>query len=206
MLSRFIALFELATGRPLAEEDQGSASRAQVVVRATLASVVFGSVYGLAAGSTDIALAVSNLYKIPMVVILSSLCALPAGLLTWKLTGAQTRAGDLFLGVAAGNFTATLVLAAMAPIVALYYHTSGFLGGTLALAASALAVGLGLFNVVRSVLSRRPEGVSRRVVALPLAVLIGAQLAALVQFIHVASPILPETTVFDGGVDAMMDS
>jgi hypothetical protein len=29
-------------------------------------------------------------------------------------------------------------------------------------------------------------------------------MAALIQFIHVASPILPEVTLFDGGVDAMV--
>jgi hypothetical protein len=41
-------------------------------------------------------------------------------------------------------------------------------------------------------------------VALPMVVLMGAQLAAMVQFIYIASPILPEVTVFDGGVDAIL--
>lgn len=205
-MQNFTALFDLATGKPLSREEQGTTQRLHVVVQATLASIGFAALYGLAAGSTDIALAVGNLYKVPMVIVLSTACALPAGLLTWKLTGGPSRATDLLLGVAAGNFTATLVLASLAPIVALYYHSSGFMGGALALGAGALAVGLGLFNLVRAVLNRVPAEASRGLAAIPVTVLVCAQLAALVQFIHVASPILPEITVFDGGVDAMLGS
>ena len=131
--------------------------------------------------------------------------ALPAGLLTWKMSGAKNRASDLIIAVASGNFTATLVLASLAPIVALYYHTSGYMGGALALGAASLALLVGLTNAVRAVFSRIPGGVTRSTAILPLAVLLCAQLASLVQFIHVASPILPEVTVFDGGMDAIID-
>lgn len=204
-MKRFLELFDLATGKPLSDEQEGSAHRLQLVTRSTLAAMVFAAIYGLAAGSTDLALALGNTFKMPMVILLSTLCALPAGLLTWKLLGAENRASDLLLGAAAGNFTATLVLAAMAPIVALYYHTSGNMGGTLALASGGLALALGIFNVCRAVINRIPEGVGRGKVMLPLAILVGVQMAALIQFIHVASPILPEVTVFDGGIDAMID-
>ena len=198
-------LFELASGKPLSQEEEGSARRMQLVIRATLASVLFAALYGIAAGSTDLNLALSNLYKMPMVILLSTVCALPVGLLTWKMTGAKNRASDLMIAIASGNFTATLVLASLAPIVALYYHTSGYMGGALALGAASLALLLGLYNAVRAVFSRIPPGVTRRTAIVPLAVLLAAQLAALVQFIHVASPILPEVTVFDGGMDAIID-
>ena len=198
-------LFNLASGEPLSQEEEGSARRMQLVIRATLASVLFAALYGMAAGSTDWGLALQNLYKMPMVILLSTACALPAGLLAWKMSGAKNRASDLLIAVASGNFTATLVLAALAPIVALYYHTSGYMGGALALGAASLALLFGLYNAVRAVLSRLPGGISRTTAAVPLAVLLCAQLASLVQFIHVASPILPEVTVFDGGMDAIID-
>ena len=198
-------LFELASGTPLSQEEEGSARRLQLVIRATLASVFFAAFYGLAAGSTDLGLAMGNLYKLPMVILLSTACALPAGLLTWKMSGAKNRASDLLIAVASGNFTATLVLASLAPIVALYYHTSGYMGGALALCVASLALLLGLSNAVRAVLSRIPSEVTRFAALTPLAVLLCAQMASLVQFIHVASPILPEVTVFDGGMDAIIE-
>lgn len=198
-------LFELASGQPLSQEEEGSARRMQLVIRATLASVLFAAFYGIAAGSTDWGLALGNLYKMPMVILLSTACALPAGLLTWKMSGAKNRASDLLIAVASGNFTATLVLAALAPIVALYYHTSGYMGGALALGAASLALLVGLYNAVRAVFSRIPGDVARSTAIVPLVVLLSAQLASLVQFIHVASPILPEVTVFDGGMDAIID-
>ncbi|MDP2305462.1 MAG: hypothetical protein Q8P18_05500 [Pseudomonadota bacterium] len=212
----FLELFNLAGGKPLSKEEEGGTRRAQIVVRATLASVVFAAIYGLAAGSTDMALAVSNVYKLPMVILLSTVCSLPIGLLAWKLLGAPNRASDLLLGAAAGNFTASLVLAALAPIVALYYHTSGHLGGILAIAAGSIATLLGLWNTFRAVWTRRPadepaHGLNGTAMSLlrapallaPVGLMIVAQLASLVQFIHVASPILPEITVFDGGADEL---
>ena len=69
-------LFELASGQPLSQEEEGSARRMQLVIRATLASVLFAAFYGIAAGSTDLGLAMSNLYKMPMVILLSTACAL----------------------------------------------------------------------------------------------------------------------------------
>lgn len=201
-MHRFSDLFDLVTARPV--EGEGGARRVDLVLRALLATVIFGGLYGLAAGSSDLGLALANVYKVPMVLLLSSLSALPIALLTWKFTGAPNRASDLLVGVASGNFTGALVLAALAPVVALYYHSSSWLGGVLALVTAAVATGLGLLNVARSVLNRAPEGSSRLQIALPVLVLMGAQLLTLVQFIHIASPIIPETTVFDGGADAIL--
>lgn len=197
-------LFDLIGGRPLPEEEDGPATRAQIVLRALLASVLFAAVYGLAAGSTDLALALGNLYKLPMVIVLSALAAVPAALLTWKLAGGAQRSSDLVMGLAAGNLTGTLVLAVLAPVVALYYHTSGWLGGTLALAASGIALSVGFFTLIRAVVRRAPDGVPLPTLAAPLVVMIAMQLAVLVQLIYVASPILPEVTVFDAGMDGIV--
>ena len=134
----------------------------------------------------------------------SAVSALPAGLLAWKLIGARHKASDLVMGVASAVFSGTLVLAVLAPLVALYYNTSGFLGGTLAMATGGLALVTGLVILLRAVWMRVPKGTSRFSVAAPVAVIMGIQLATLLQFIYVASPILPEVTVFDGGADAMV--
>ena len=199
---RFHDLFDLVSGRPT--ETEGSARRADLVLRAGLATVGLAAVYGLAVGSTDLGLAFSNLYKVPMVIVLSTLAALPLTLLTWKLTGAPNRMSDLLVATASGSFTGALVLATLSPIVALYYHSSSWLGGVLAIGASLAAVLLGSFNLVRSVISHAPEGVSRARIALPVIALLAVQQLALIQFIHIASPIIPEVTVFDGGADAML--
>lgn len=198
------SLFNLVSGQVLPSEDEGPAQRARIVVGATLAAGGFAALYGLAAGSTDLSLALSNVYKLPMVVLLSALCAVPAGLLAWKLMGGQSRAGSLLVALAASNFSGTLVLAAMAPIVALYYHSSAHLGGTLAMGAAYGALGVAVLVLVRAIRQRAGEGADRWTVGVPAVVLLGLQLACLVQFITLASPILPELTVFDGGMDAIL--
>lgn len=204
-MSQLASLFDLVNGKPVAAEEHGGAAAAQLIAQATLATVLFASLYGVAAGSTDVALAMGNAYKLPMVLLLSALVAVPVGLLTWKLTGSRARISSLLVGMSAGNFAAALVLAALAPLVALYYHTTGYLGGALALGVGGLAFLVGMITVVRAVLSRAAVETGRWAVALPLLVLCTTQTLALVQFIHVASPILPEVTVFDGGIDAMVD-
>ena len=204
MLANLKNLFELAGGHKVQGEDDGPATRGRIILLAGLASILFAAIYGIAAGSTDVSLAMSNVYKMPMVVVLSALSALPAGLLTWKLIGAKHKASDLVMGVASAVFSGTLVLAVLAPLVALYYHTSGYLGGTLAMATGGLALFTGLVIMLRAVWVRVPKGTGLFSVATPVAVIMGIQLATLLQFIYVASPILPEVTVFDGGADAIV--
>jgi hypothetical protein len=203
----FTELFDLVTGRPIAAEE-GHARRLQVGIRAILASIAFAGLFGLAVGSTDLGLALGNLYKVPMVIVLSAICAIPGGLLAWKLTGSHGRASDLLLSLASANFAGTLVLGALAPLVALYYHTSGHMGGVLALIADFLALAVGLVTLVRATVAR--TSLSGGIAALPaqilpVLVLVGFQFAALLQLVHVASPILPEVAPFDLGVDAVQN-
>lgn len=204
MLETLKNLFDLAGGHKVKGEDDGPATRTRIILLAGLASIFFAAVYGVAAGSTDMSLAMSNVYKMPMVVVLSALSALPAGLLTWKLIGARHKASDLVMGVASATFSGTLVLAVLAPLVALYYHTSGYLGGTLAMGAAGLSLLTGLAIMLRAVWVRVPKGTGLFSVGAPVAVIMAIQMATLLQFIYVASPILPEVTVFDGGADAIV--
>lgn len=199
-MQAFGRLFELVGGRWPVEEE-GSAQRLQVAIRAAGAAVGFAMLYGLAAGSTDPMLALGNLWKVPAVVVLSALTALPAGLLAHRLFGPEAGTSRLVVALAAGNFAATLVLAALSPLIALYYNSSAFWGAPVALASVAAALVVGLFSGGR-LLHRSGGGWGMRV---PLAVIAVVQLLALLQFTHLASPILPEQTVFDRGADGVWD-
>jgi hypothetical protein len=198
------SLLDLACGQPYRAEDDGRARRWQLVVTALLASLACAAIWGVAAGSGSLALAMGNLYKVPMVVLLSTLSAVPAGLLTWKLMGTQIRASDLLVGFTTSVFCGTLVMAALSPLIPLYYHTSEWAGPTLGLASTFTALAVGTLVFIRGVVRRAPKEARGIGLALPMVVVVVMQLASLVQFIAVASPILPETTVFDGGIDRMV--
>ncbi len=115
-------LLNIACGQPLPAEDEGRSRRLQLAIAAMLLSLLFALVWGVAVGVRAPGLALANAYKVPVIIFLSSMFAVPAGLLTWKLSGAECSATDLLLGFATGVFAGTLVLAVLAPIVALYYE------------------------------------------------------------------------------------
>ena len=197
-------LLSLACGGSLSLEDGGRARRIQLIVAALLLSLVFSAIWGAAAGSTSLVLALGNVYRVPMVIVCSAICALPAGLLSWKLTGAAMRGTDLVLAFVSAVLSATLVLAVCAPLIALYYHTSAWAGPLLGMASSFVALLLGAVIFVRSVRLRVPEGTSWLGATMPSFVILFFVTAALLQFITIASPILPEVTVFDGGIDRIL--
>jgi hypothetical protein len=194
-------LLDLACGRPLRPEDDGHARRLQLVISALLLSLVFALAWGVAIGVRVPALMMANTWKVPLVIFLSSAFAVPAGLLTWKLSDAKCRATDLLLGFSSGVFTGTLVLAVLGPIVALYYESSQWAGPVLAQIAISIALLTGTVVFSRGVL-RRLEG-NRRGVVLPIAVFKIVQIATLLQLIALVSPILPEHTHVDRGIDGL---
>ena len=197
-------LLNLACGGELLPEDGGRARRIQLIIGALLLSLLFSALWGAAAGSTSATLALGNVYRVPMVIVCSAICAVPAGLLSWKLTGAAMRGTDLILAFVSAVLSATMVLAVCAPLIALYYHTSAWAGPLLGMASSFLALTLGAVIFVRSVRVRVPAGASWVGATMPSFVILFFVTAALLQFITIASPILPEVTVFDGGVDRIL--
>ena len=198
-----MSLLDIACGDALPAETKGGARRLYFVATALLSSLLFAALWGLAVGSQSPHLMMANLYKVPMVILLSSLSAVPAGLLAWKLSGAKCTATDLLLGFASGVFGGTLVMAVLAPLVALYYHSSAWAGPLLGLGTAFLALGTGTIMFVRGVFRRLDAGVSKFPVLFSVMAFVGMQLATLVQLIVLASPILPERTVFSRGVDAV---
>jgi hypothetical protein len=202
--ARPFALFDLIGGRALPEERQGQAHVLQLAIRASVASLGFAAVYGAAAGCTEPMLAVANLVKMPVVVLLGVGSALPIGLLTWKVVGEGTRLSSVAVSLVTGVFTGTLLLACAAPLIALYYLTTDYTGAAVALSAVALAVVLGVGNAFRAALNRRPEEVSPLRVIVPMGAMLGVFMLSLLQLVHLASPILPEETIFDRGVDGIL--
>lgn len=237
-MSTFASLLPFIGGHRLPEEHDGPATRIRLVALVAGISAVLCALYGLAAGTGTPSLMVANLFKLPMVVLLSTVGALPAGLLAWKLLGSEQRASDLVVGAASGVLTGSLVLAVLAPLVALYYQTSSWLGPALAMTAALVATLTGTVIAARAVLTRAqlPEVVdaaattptleeigglpaeargkalqagklrrkARRTALAPMVVMSVVQLATLAQLIAVASPILNEETVFDGGLETLL--
>jgi len=199
-------LLNLACGQPLPPEDDGRSRRLQLVISALVLSLGFALVWGvlvaLQGGSP-----LGNAWKVPLVIFLSSAFAIPAGLLTWKLSGAQCRATDLLLGFSSGVFTGTLVLAVLGPVVALYYGSSVWAGPILAQGAVSMALVVGTVVFGRSVMKRvQAQHASRRSVVLTLGVFKVMQIATLLQLIALVSPILPERTHMDRGIDGLAHS
>jgi len=196
-MENFSLLLNLACGAELPDEANGRARRLQLVAAALLAALAFAALWGLAAGGRSVQLSLANVYKVPMVVLLSAVCAVPAGMLTWKLCGAAGRGTDMLVSFATSVFGATLILAALAPVVALYDHSSAWAGPLLTVASALLALAVGTLVFVRSVLRRG----KRAILLVPAAVFVLIQLATLLQLIALASPIVPERTIFSHGID-----
>lgn len=204
MAASLWTVLNVACGQRLNSDDDKRARRLQLILSAAVAALVFAALWGVAAGSRSLPLALANIYKVPMVVLLSSLSAVPAGMLTWKLMGVQYRGTDLLMGFATGVFSGALVLGVLSPLVAVYYHTSAWAGPMLGMGSVFAAILVATVVFARNVLRAVPEGTSKAAMLLPVAIFLGIQLATMVQLIALASPILPEVTVFDGGVDHML--
>jgi hypothetical protein len=197
-------LFSLACGRLEPDRGASRARRIELAAASALAALALAALWGLAAGSGSIDLAAANLLKVPLVVLLSSLCALPAALLVLKLGGVKYRSSDFLISYAAALLGGTLVLSALAPIVAVYYHTSLSVGVEIAVLSVFAGIAAALLVLLRNLATRLPQGVRRRTLLLPVGVLVALQLAALIQFIAIASPILPEASAFEGGIDRIL--
>jgi len=176
------------------------AHQVMLAITALFAGLLLSSLWGLAAGSTSAALSLANAYKVPMVILLSAITALPAGLVTLRFTNAALSARELVGAFATSIFGGTLVLAVLAPLVAIYYHTSAKAGLPLALGSVFVSLATASLLFGRAV-ARRVANRPKRGSLLAVAVLVTLFLAALLQFVALASPIIATDTPFDGGFD-----
>jgi hypothetical protein len=186
-------------------DDPAPAAPAQRLHRAAgdaLAALSIGALWGAAAGSVSVRLATANLYKVPMVMLLSALSALPLGLYAWSAIARERDLSSFLAAQARGLFHGALVLGACAPLVALYSHTSADMGPLIAMASVAAALLLAVVTFARAVL-QGAEGHAwpRRVVV--VALVAAVQLAAALQLNVLAAPILSVPTAFSAGIDGI---
>jgi hypothetical protein len=200
---RFTELLDLACGR-VAEGDEGPARKLQLALACTLGALLFSALWGFAAGSGNIHLAATNTVKVPLVILLSALCAVPPGLLALRLSGIRYRASDLLLSFASGVFAGSLVLAVLAPLVAVYYHTSALIGSKLAIASAFTAITVGIVIFARNAFARAEKRATSVAVTIAVAAFTAILLLAMVQFVAIASPMLPNPSAFDGGIDTLL--
>jgi hypothetical protein len=181
------------------------AKKLQLAVLATLVSLVCTAAWGAAAGSCVAWLALGNVIKIPLIILLSVVASAPLGVVAWKLFGEQAKAADLLLSQARSLLTGSLVLGTLVPIVALYYHSSASAGPVLAVATAVVALLLGGAMFVR--LAWRAPGVENATlrIAIPTTVLL-VQAAAILQLIALMTPILPDPTMFNRGIDGFTNT
>ena len=174
-----------------------------LAITALFAGLALSSLWGLAAGSTSAELAIANAYKVPMVIFLSALTALPAGLLTLRLTNATLPAHKLVGAFATSIFGGTLVLATLSPLVAIYFHTSSMAGLPLVLGSVFVALATASLLFGRAVARQVAADPKRRASLVAVGVLVALYVAALLQFVAMASPIVAAATPFSGGFDTV---
>jgi hypothetical protein len=188
--------FLLFTGREFLQDPAAAGRRAGLATNAAIAALISASVYGVAAGASDPSLALWNVFKLPAIVIVAALGAAPLMVLAWKVTAPRHRSIiDLFAMVAAAHLGALATMAACAPLIGLYTWSSQW-GGLIAALAPLVAIPIGIGIAWRYALDAD----------LPLAPVITGFVVwpvLLFQLVAVASPIIPDVTVFDGGVDGL---
>lgn len=200
--STFHDLLNTACGR--IEEGASSQRTIQVAIGSLLCALLLAAVWGAAAGSSSAVLAASSGFKVPLIILLSTLAALPATLLALRLSGVAYQTRRLFASICSGVLGGALILAALAPIVGIYYHTSAEIGAKLAVASAFVALAAGGLIMVRNALRQLPAGMRAKTIALPLGVFVVVLLAAMLQFVALASPVLPTPSAFDGGIDGIL--
>lgn len=197
-----VDLFHLLAGTPEARVPEGRARRAMIAVVAMLAGIVCAGIWG-ACATSSFAAATSNILKVPMLLIVSALATLPAVLFFAKVfSGSNTRASALLLAYSSAFFGGTVTLAVLAPIVALYEHSSSFFGPHAALASAAVAFVVAVVLLVRTI-RRVASGVPRKSLLFPVAALVLLQGAALAQLSASVSPVFDHRTPFGHGVDGL---
>jgi hypothetical protein len=185
-------------------EAEGTARQLRLILLAGVATILSTAIYGFAVGCVDQSLAFTNIFKLPMVVLLSGVAALPPGLLAGKLTESRMAPTDITSSLMSANMTGSLVLLSAAPVVALYYLSGSTFSAYIAFGAALAGEFVALWIFFRAAHKRKPKDATWFDVWFPSAVLAVVQIVAIIQLIGIASPILPEMTLLSQGMDGLM--
>ena len=179
---------------------KGAAERLFTAGVGLAAALGSASVWGLAAGTGGGHVNLRNLAVAPVLLVASTAASLPVGLLVFRLLARAGRVTDLVLAYASSVFTGGLVLLLLSPIVALYQMSSRWAGPWVVLASLLVAFAAGFAILVRA-LGKLTGAAGRGPFALPAALLVVLQIAALAQLASLAPPLMQERTRFGQGVD-----
>lgn len=196
-------LFVLLGPHPFSEADVSRARRLFLAALAFAAALALVALWGLAAGSTTGHVAIENAISVPLLLLVSSAAALPAGLLVFRLTIHDARVADLVLAYSAATFGASLVLALLAPLVALYQYSSVWAGPAMASGSAVIGLVTGFAFLMRGLAKLSPAPALRRGMALPVGLVCALQIASVLQLAAIAPPVLPHRSVFGLGIDAI---
>jgi hypothetical protein len=188
---------------PFPADDVGRARRLFLAALAFAVSLALVALWGLAAGSTTEHFALVNAISVPLLLLVSSAAALPVGLLVFRLTVREAQAADLVLAHAGAAFGGSLVLALLAPIVALYQYSSSWAGPVVAFGSALLGLAVGLALLVRGLAKLAPELGARKGMLVPVGLVCVLQIASLLQLAAIAPPVLPHRTLLGHGIDAV---
>jgi Kef-type K+ transport system membrane component KefB len=181
--------------------------RALAAAIAILASIGCAALWGLAANATGVSSALANAVKVPMLLIVSAIAAMPPVLVFARFSGlGRAKASDIAIGYGAAMFAGTLVLAVLAPIVALYQHSSTWAGPYVAMGSAVVAFISAVLLFVRVVGRLTAPEASRAPIVAPAILMMVVQLAVLSQLASVVSPIFDRRTPFGKGIDAVQHS
>ena len=182
-------------------EPSVSTRYAQSLLHRASLTLAMAAVWGFAAGCARPMLALLNVYKVPMVLTLSVVVALPAVLVARRLLRIAVSPVVLLTAIVAGLERGALVLIAFAPLIAVYAYTSQWVSPVLAQWSAGFALLCGLGSLF-SELVRLPGSKGALVVlSVVTAVVLGL---SMVQLISLATPVLPVHTVFGAGIDGML--
>jgi hypothetical protein len=171
------------------------------VLRRALSGLGFAAVWGLAAGSAAPALAIANIYKVPMVLALSAVVALPAVLVTRHLLNIAISKFELCAALVTSMYRASLLLLAVAPLLGVYAYTSQWVAPFLAQGSALLALVCGGLSL-RSELGRmQAPRLQLWLLGSVTTVTLGL---ALLQLVSLATPVLTLSTVFGSGIDGIL--
>lgn len=185
---------------PTRGEPVGSrAERSLLALSCMVGALAGAAVWGIAAGSDGGHLALRNALIVPMLVLLSTLVALPLVLLVLRLLAPGPRMRDLVLLHAASQFAGAAVLLLISPLLLLYQLSSAWAGPVIGESSAVLA-----FLVACAVAVRVARKLASREVLLPMVLLAVLQLAALAQLAAMAPPVFANRTWFGKGVDGAL--
>jgi hypothetical protein len=178
-----------------------NARRVHDVLRRALSGLGFAAVWGLAAGSAAPALAIANIYKVPMVLALSAVVALPAVLVTRHLLRVATSKFDLCAALVTSLYRASLVLLAVAPLLGVYAYTSQWVAPLLAQGSALLALVCGGLSLRSELVRLQGPRLQLWLLGSVTTVTLGL---ALLQLVSLATPVLTLPTVFGSGIDGVL--